>query len=310
MSYSQFVRKGRRIVLVITTTILVSILNTTLSQAQTISPSILEVTQTIGQTTTQTLDITNDKNYDLYLKAHIYKYYPQSEYMTEPQDYETFVRIDTDTIVIPSKSTTTVRYEIVGNESLEPGTYYNLISFEQQASQSNTDDSTVGTTTAISQLVSLNLTNTNTQNATEEYDINVEVIQKGIPFIKPTKIKITFLNNSKYTLIPQGEIKIVKHSEDKEPEYIKVNIDRNRVYPEQSVEYEYELNTWYLEDIFFGKTAYIKIQNGIDTQVINQEVELPNFKNESIYAVIIIVVLIALVRSVKGDLKPNSKSSV
>jgi hypothetical protein len=139
--------------------------------------------------------------------------------------------------------------------------------------------------------------------------MNIEVVSRGIPFIKPAILKLTFYNNSTYTLIPLGEIQVVKKSGDKEPEYIKVNIDRTSVYPEQSFEKEFEVKNWYLEDILSGKTAYIQIKNGIDDTVINSEIEIPGFLNEFLYILGVSTILILLVQSIKKDSKPKQKSS-
>ena len=139
--------------------------------------------------------------------------------------------------------------------------------------------------------------------------MNIQVVRKSIPFLKPAVLKVSFFNNSQYTLIPKGEIQVVKKNADKEPEYIKINLDRDKVYPEDSYEKEYEVNNWYLDDIFFGKTAYLKIQNGIDNGITTKEITIPGFKNEFIYIVVTLIVIFALVRSIKGDIKQDSKSS-
>jgi hypothetical protein len=134
----------------------------------------------------------------------------------------------------------------------------------------------------------------------------MQVTSRGIPFYKPARVKILIFNNSQYTLIPKGELQIVKNRQDKEPEYIKVNMDRIRVYPKDSIELEYKIDKWYLEDIIFGKTAYLKLSNGLDNTVINTQVKIPGYRNELLYILATITVIILLARSIKGnDTKPE-----
>ncbi len=198
----------------------------------------------------------------------------------------------------------------MGIEALEPGTYYILITFAPQLDAQTYTDSGTGVTAQNSHIVILNLTkDINLETITEDYKIYTKVINRGIPFLKPAQLRISFFNNSKYTLIPKGEIQVVKNSADKEPEYIKINLDRDKVYPENSLEMDFKVNNWYIEDILLGKTAYIKIQNGIDNGVITQEIEIPGFRNESLYITIVLIVVLTLTKSVKRKTKPNLKPS-
>jgi hypothetical protein len=83
-------------------------------------------------------------------------------------------------------------------------------------------------------------------------------------------------------------------------------MDRVRVYPKDSIELEYEINKWYVEDIIFGKTAYLKLNNGLDDTEINTQIEIPGYRNELLYILTTITVIILLARSIKGnDTKPE-----
>ena len=262
----------------------------------------------IGTSSEHTVKFTNDNDYDIFITPKLYKYSPQSEIVLDLESYEEIIEIDNDYIKIPAHTSSNIDFKVKAPEALEPSTYYNLIVFEQVGTQK--EDSTIGANNALSHLVKLNIVDDpNLEKITDQYDMNVEVVSRGIPFIKPAILKLTFYNNSKYTLIPTGEIQVVKKSGDKEPEYTKVNTDRISVYPEQSFEKEFEVKNWYLEDIFSGKTAYIQIKNGIDDTVINSEIEIPGFLNEFLYILGVSTILILLVQSIKKDSKPKQKSS-
>lgn len=174
----------------------------------------------------------------------------------------------------------------------------------------NEEDDVIGFSGALSHLVQLNLTDDpNLEKITTDYNTRIEVVNRGIPFIQPAKLKFTFFNNSNYTLIPKGEIQVVKRNGNKEPEYIKINTDRRRVYPQDSIEFEYDVENWYLEDIFYGKTAYLKFTNGLDNEITTQEFKIPGFLNEFLYILASLTVIILLIASMKRSSKPEPKSS-
>jgi hypothetical protein len=272
--------------------------------AESISPFYTEDKLISGSNKNYSLTLTNENDSDLFVTPKVYKYYPKSEYISELEPFEEFVKIGNDYIEIPSGSKKEINFQIVAPQSLEPGTYYNLIVF-QQTGQTVEEEKKIGASGAISHLVKLHLLADNTDRVTDEYDVSLEVTDRGIPFLKPSKLKLTFFNNSPYTLIPKGEIQVVKRGGNKPPEYIKVNLDRVRAYPKDTVEFEYEVNNWYIEDIFFGKTAYIQIGNGIDDGVIGKEILIGGFRNEFLYILATMTVIILLATSLKGDTKPE-----
>jgi len=209
------------------------------------------------------------------------------------------VRITTDYIEIPANSEREINFQLVAPQALDPGTYYNLIVFTQSGKNIE-KDFVIGALGAISHLVKIDIIKDSTSEiVTDDWDINFEVISRGIPFFKPSILKVTIFNNSPYTLTPKGEIQIVKRGGNKEPEYIKVNTDRKNVFPEQTFEHEYEVQNWYLEDIFFGKTAYIRLENGLDENFQTEEIKIQSFTNEFLYIIASITVIILLATSIK-----------
>lgn len=293
--------------LIVITTILASLLFSTKIYAETISPFSTEQTLLQGASSNHTITFSNENNYNIYVTPKLYKYYPQSEYVLDLETFEEFVKIDNDYITVPAKSSRDIRYQIVAPNALEGGTYYNLIVFEH-IGQTKKEDGEVGASGALSHLVQLNIINDyNANTVTEDYNIELSVVSRGVPFIKPAILKLLFFNNSKYTLIPQGEIQVVKQNGDKEPEYIKVNLDGTRVYPEDSLEKTYEVKNWYLEDILYGKKAYLKIENGLDKNMTTKEIDIPGFKNEFLYIIVSVTVIVLLVTSLKGNTKPKPK---
>jgi hypothetical protein len=294
-------------VLIVIITTLASLLFVTKTYAETISPFSTEQTLVQAESSNHTITFSNENDYNIYVTPRLYKYYPQSEYILDLKPFEEFVKIDNDYITVPASSSKDIRFQIVAPNALEVGTYYNLIVFEH-IGQTKKEEGKIGASAALSHIVQLNIINDYNANAvTEDYNIELSVVDRGIPFIRPAQLKLLFFNNSKYTLVPQGEIQITKSNADKEPEYIKVNLDRTRVYPEDSLEKTYEVKNWYIEDILYGKKAYLKIENGLDKNMTTKEIDIPGFKNEFLYIIVSVTVIILLVTSLKGNTKPKPK---
>jgi len=306
MLYSNLQERKRRILLIAIITVLGSLFLSTTVSAESISPHSTDVTVNVGEISKHSVTVQNDKEYEIYVTPKLYKYYPKTELVLELEPFEEFVIIDSDYITIPPKSKVDIPFQITGLKSLEPGTYYNLIAFEPTP-QSEQDQNRIGASGALSHIVKINLTNSNNRDQiTDDYAVEMKVTSRGIPFYKPAKIKILIFNNSPYTLIPKGELQIVKNGQDKEPQYIKVNMDRIRVYPKDSIELEYEVDKWYIEDIIFGKTVYLKLNNGLDDTEINIQMKIPGYRNELLYILATITVIILLAKSIKGnDTKPE-----
>lgn len=306
MLYSNLQERKKRILLIAIITVLGSLFLTTKVSAESISPHSTEVTINVGDISKHSVTLHNDKEYEIYLTPKLYKYYPKTEIVLDLEPFEEFVIIDSDYITIPANGKKDIPFQITGLKSLEPGTYYNLIAFEHTP-RSDEEQNKIGASGALSHIVKINLTNSSNQDQiTDDYTVEMQVTSRGIPFYKPARVKILIFNNSQYTLIPKGELQIVKNGQDKEPQYIKVNMDRIRVYPKDSIELEYKIDKWYLEDIIFGKTAYLKLSNGLDNTVINTQVKIPSYRNELLYILATITVIILLIRSVRGnDTKPE-----
>jgi len=123
--------------------------------AETISPSLTEDTLVSGESSKHSLEFINDNDYDIFITPELYKYYPQSEYVLDLEPYEEIVDIGNDYIKIPANTSSEIDFRIKAPESLDPGTYYNLMVFEPIGKEK--EDSTIGANQAISHLIKLNI---------------------------------------------------------------------------------------------------------------------------------------------------------
>jgi hypothetical protein len=273
-------------------------------KAITISPAYSETYSSYEEQISKSFTVKNDNDYDIYLRPKIYKYYPPADYISIPEKHEEFTIVDTDVITIPANSQKEIGYQIYAKPSFEYGTYYNLIALEIQSSLSQ---EAVGAVPVISFLSVIHITDKDIkgESITDQFSMDIEVIKKGLPFIMPAKIKVAIFNNSKYTLRPIGEVQSVTYKQKQEPEYVKINIDRERIFPNDEYEQTIELKKWHIQDIFFSKTIYTKLYNGLDETFITKEVTLPTYKNELLYTLVILMVIYGLLKSVKRDVKQS-----
>lgn len=306
----QLIKRKKRILLGVAIILLASsftLTNNVFSKG--ITPVFTRVVLERDQMVNRYVAIENDKDYEIFVTPKVYKYYPQSEYITDLEEFEEFIIIDTDYFKIPPNSLENINFQIRGNEALDLGTYYNLIVF-QESHEIVQEGDIIGTTGNLAHVVQVDLVaDSNLERFTEDYSLKFRVVDRGIPFIKPVELELSFFNNSSYTLIPKGEIRVEKRSMNSEPEYIKVNTQRKRVYPNDSLDMTFYVRNWYLEDIIFNKKASLQIQNGIDNGVIVKEIEITGFRNELLYLLTGITLIILLLRFINEDIKAKKQSS-
>ena len=159
---------------------------------------------------------------------------------------------------------------------------------------------------SISQLVILDIVDPKDQIkgvTTTQYGARIEVVKKGIPFLKPTTIKYTFVNNSNYLLIPQGRLDIFNEKNSYKPTYVYINRGGKKVYPNQILEEEIEIDKWYVQDIYIKRLITGEIYNGVDNKPYLIESSINNFTVESLGILLLLSVGILLIKSVKQDLK-------
>ena len=171
-------------------------------------------------------------------------------------DTETYIFVKTDKEIFNVKAheSLTLSYEIIPPDNILPGTYFNIIILQTQSEESFIQgENPIGLLGNISQLVIINVVDSESQVkgiSTEFAQISIEIVNKGIPFIKPTIIKYTMQNTSNYVLNPVGEIQIFNQKGKYEPLYIKINSNEIKLYPKDKLEQEFTVKDWNISDIF------------------------------------------------------------
>ncbi len=278
------------------------------SFANTLTPPVKEIQLSQGERMISSVIFENKENRDIEILLSVYEYDPQTKNISQEQK-NIFIKADTDTFLVKKGETKEIQYEIYPLSNLELGTYFNILVLSESK---NTEE--VYINQGISQLVVLHITNS--QEAvkgitTDSYLAKIEIIDKGIPLLKPLKIKYTFTNNSTYTLTPTGRIDVFNKRDNYKPEYLYINTKGDKIYPKESKEEILTINNWHISDIFSERVVQGHFYNGLDD---NPKI-VEEFVNSYIYEVLAILVFIVLTillgKSIKEDRKKKkSKKTV
>jgi hypothetical protein len=276
------------------------------SLANTISPAINEVKLPQGQRSISSLKFFNGDDKDIDIILSVYEYNPETEEIIK-DGKNIFLKVDTDTFVVGANSEQEIKYEIYPLSNLQLGTYFNVLVVTEV-----TDSKNVYINQGISQLVVLHIIDPDQSVkgiATNSYITDLKIINKGIPFITPAKIKYTITNNSNYVITPSGRIEIFNKRNDYKPEYIYINEDKNRVYPKECIEESYEVDAWHISDIFSERIVIGNFYNGLDNDPQRTEAQINSYIYEILGILAIIIVIFMLIKSMVEDKRKSKKVS-
>lgn len=271
--------------------------------ANSITPAINEIQLPQGQRTLSSVIFENKEDRDIEILLKVYEYNPKTDQIIEDSK-NIFLKADTDTFLIQAGTKRNIPYEIYPVENIEKGTYFNILVLTEVV---NPQD--VYINKGISQLVILHIVDQDAQVAgvtTSDYVPKIEVLNKGIPFLVPLKIRYTVQNNSNYVITPKGRIEIFNSKGNSKPEYIYINTDEEKVYPKETIEETITLNNWSLFDILYERVAIGNFTNGLDSKAVTVEKKINSYVYEVLGILTVLVVASLLIKSLREDLKKKN----
>lgn len=272
--------------------------------ADTITPNIYEQLVSASSKTSSKVSYTNDSNKSVEITPQIYPYDPKTESLIDNKQY-VFVRMDNDSTVVKSNTTSNFNYEIVPPANLEPGTYFNLIVFKKTLEKGPfQDNNSLGTVDSLSHLVVIHIGVSDKQvlGISSNYaQISMEIVDKGIPFLKPMAVKYIYQNTSNYVLKPKGEIQTYDAKSSYPPEYMKINEKDQKLYPGDRIEETIYINKWHITDVLFGKQIVGRFYNGLDSNVETKELTQNNLFIYLGFLGVFLFLVILLIRSTIQD---------
>jgi hypothetical protein len=251
------------------------------TEANTLFPHTKELLITNHERTKEQLSFTNNSLKDMLVTPVIYSYDPQTIELTQDDGY-IFTRADKEIFKVKPGDTLELEYEIVPISNMRPGTYFNLLVLEKQFEDTFiTETNPLGATDSLAHLVVLHIADSEVgvYGITSEFaKTDIQILEKGIPFIRPTLIKYTYQNTTNYVLNPMGEIQVYSEQGKYPPVYIKINEQQKKLYPGGLLEEEFEIEQYHYSDLYSNRVIIGRFYNGIDENLLIKEIILePNY---------------------------------
>jgi hypothetical protein len=270
----------KTLVLIVFTTIIVLFeLNSV--HANTIFPHTKEFLLLNRERSEEVVSFRNDSRKEILITPIVYSYDPITLEMSENDGY-IFLRTEKEIFSVQPNEILELNYEVIPVSSMRPGTYFNLIVLQkQQEDVFITETNPIGTVDSLAHLAVLHIVDSESDIkgiSTEFADIEIQIVDKGVPFLAPTRIKYTYQNKTNYVLNPMGEIQLYSTKGKYPPEYIKINKEQKKLYPDDIIEEEFEIERYHFSDFFTQKMILGRFYNGLDDNLILKETIIqPNY---------------------------------
>lgn len=266
--------------------------------ANTLYPHTKEVLIGSDERTREILHFRNDTRKKALITPVIYSYDPQTLEISK-EDGFIFTRADKEIFPVKPGETLQIEYEIVPFGNMNPGTYFNVIVLEKQPEETFVAETNpVGSVDNIAHLVVMHIVDPgeDVRGITSEFArVGIEILEKGIPFIRPTKLRYTYQNITGYVLNPMGEIQIYNERGKQPPVYLKINSEEKKLYPQGLMEEEFEISNNHIADLYSKRVVIGRFYNGIDENLILKEIIIePNYVLFASLALSIIATIILL----------------
>ncbi len=252
--------------------VILLLISSNLVFADSLTPSIFEKSIPVGSKSTGEVIFKNESPDEVTIKPYVSAY--DSKLLQLISDEKSiFIDMDVETYKVQPGETLTLAYEITPPANLPLGTYFNLIVLQKiMPSTYLSTENTTGTIDSLSQLVAIHIleqSETGVLGIKADFaSITMDVLDKGIPFLKPTVVKYTYQNTTNYVLDPKGEIQVFDGKSTYSPIYKQINGENKKLYPKDTIEETLSISDWHLSDLLFGRKIVGYFYNGIDENSI------------------------------------------
>jgi len=278
--------------------------------ADSVTPSIYEATILQGKQSTGKVTFKNEGSTPVVISPKVSAYDPKTLQLITDEK-KLFIVMDKETYTVQPQASLILNYELKPPANLAPGTYFNLIILQKiSTSDSTVQKNQLGTVDTLSQLVSVNILEDQTtfplQIKSDFANISFEIIEPGVPFLKPISIKYIYQNNTNYVLQPQGEIQMFDAKSSYSPEYRQLNVTGTKLYPGDQIEETVVITKWHFSDILFGRKVVGRFYNGIDQNTIIKEASQNTYIVYLAVPLAVLILAIAFTRSILADRKKDN----
>jgi len=274
--------------------------------AHSIQPSITEIEVETGESFKGFVKFTNTETKTIDIKISTENYLPQEG---EIAAGTIFVKTEKSSFRIGIDQTVKIPYTVSIPETTIPGSYFNVIVFEETTDHS-TDESPIGVNSGLGALLAIHALSPiedTKKTLHRDLDTSLKIITKGIPFLSPLKFSLTVTNPTNFAITPYSDIRVNNAKGGKEPVELTLNAKGEKLYPGKSISKEFEVNSRSLYDFISPRTIVARTY----TNMSNNFVEISkSVSNTDLLLVIPIlaIILIVIFRSAK-KIKPKKKKS-
>jgi hypothetical protein len=273
-------------------------------------PFTNEVTIKNTEKLTQTVTFKNNEPSTITVTLVIFSYDAQNQQMIDSKT-NIFVEIKEKSFTVKPNQTVEIPYTIKPFENLNGGTYFNLIVLRTDSFSTSTKPLNVGIAPNLSHLVVMNLINEE-ETLKEQSTVEMEIVDNGIPFIRPMKIMYKIKNTSYYVNKPSGEIQIFNEKSSSNPIYLRVNKEEKKIYPGGEMSEEFSVSEWTWQDIFYPKEIVGRFYNGIESDYKFVNIQYKTNPIIQIITVLIplvfIYIIIIVVKDIYSSIKKKPKN--
>lgn len=263
------------------------------SYAHIVTPSTTEYILVRGEQIEGSFIFENESSEKIQFTTKVYSYDAKEKAIIAENP---FITLTEEKRVLGPSEKSEIRYKIDIPDNAEGKTYFNIISNEEIDPQ--LPDKAVGAKGGIGVLIVMHIVDSKDGNPLQDQFLNssaveIQVIQKGFPLLRPTIIEAQYQNQSKYVLHPTGEIRIVELYPARIISSLRFNEEADSVYPGEIISEQYEIETWTVGNSLKSMSSIARIQLVKGDSAIEDRVDF-SVKNEFFLLILLITVAICL----------------
>ena len=286
----QILSKGSLFLLIVAfTAILFGTLQTN-TYAYSIEPSTVEYDLKKGENKFANINFTNTDDYPHEFTVKILNSNNEiisgdnTEYLTNSNraDQTIFIKTEKSQFTLNPKESISIPYAVLTDESMQIGTYYNVIAI---INKDFTNNELINVEGGIGSVIKLNLLDESsavlgTSDFYESTKLDIKVLDYGW-INKPMKIQIDFTNNTPYELTPLGSVDIyslkrlgIVDDQESGPFTFLINENNSTVASKDTISWEFESNVWNFKSLFSPVKILAEVVNEGDTYFIEKEISI------------------------------------
>jgi hypothetical protein len=272
------------------------------SRSYSIEPAIEEFVLELDQEITSSVSFTNTSEQKQDFKVYNHRYNPKEQKILDDRD---FITLETNSLSLEPDETGEIQYKINIPINVVPGSFFSIIVVEDVNQEDIEQTGGIGLNYGIGSLIAIHVI-----DDTNISDVFLNQTDTKLEYKKPlsplnTVIEYSIKNNSKYVFLPTGQLTI--SSKKDKPIFYKINQEETRLYPGQSLSFEFEYQGT-LKDLITNKMAVTKIGSQYSNDLKEDQIKIPYFTQTTRIVAAVLIFLVVLTTSIVLVKKSNENT--